>query len=224
MSDSRTPPKDIHARVPVDRVAARVVRPGTHFVPNRQPAEQISDVPLPMRKPTRGELMNPESFQNLAGHSFDQLTVIGLAAGKINPSRWVCRCTCGRYVYRTARTLKRKSSSHCDHCEYHRKLRDRSTFIATGQYHDEAGMPRKMFVKPPADKPAAATPPPNEPEALDLTKNPEDWRIHHLPTDTIYGWVGDGWMPVAKVRREERDDLGEDLILRRTIRRKKPTT
>lgn len=92
---SRTP-------IPVNRLAASVLRPGFHYEEKWESRSDdvVSEAPLPTREYPRTS--KPED--NLAGAKVGRFTVIGLAQDC--PS-WVVRCACGRYSYRKAKTLKR---------------------------------------------------------------------------------------------------------------------
>lgn len=48
----------------------------------------------------------------------------------------------------------------------------------------------------------------------DLLADPGDWRLLHLPTDTIYRFDGASWVPLAHIHRVD-IDMGEDLIIER---------
>lgn len=56
---------------------------------------------------------------DLTGHVFSGLTVIGYAGGKTNcdGSRWVARCTCGNVEIRRAKRLKRQELGRAYYCQ-----------------------------------------------------------------------------------------------------------
>ncbi len=106
---------DIHARAPVDRVAARVVfSTGEHFDPNKQVLRNDSETPLRVTPVTKA-MLKSGSFVNLTGLRFGRFTVLGVA--KDFPG-WVVRCDCGRYSTRRAKAIKNPANAQdrCDHC------------------------------------------------------------------------------------------------------------
>ncbi len=105
--------KQGHER-PVDRVAARVVSRGESYEFRPSAGAVNSDLPLPVRKPTVGEIAT-STFLDLSGRKLGRLTVIGLSA--TTPARWVCRCICGIYALRTSKAIKAAASDACcDQC------------------------------------------------------------------------------------------------------------
>ena len=107
---------------PANATAARVIAAGTHHAYHPDECHVISDVPLPIRD-------LPSDTPDLTGTTFGRLTVCGLSA--THNGRWVCRCRCGAYVMRKAKTVKAASTvAMCDPCslremalrdEYHRR-------------------------------------------------------------------------------------------------------
>ena len=111
-------PDDLHARAPVDRVAARVLRGnGVHFDPQKKVLTADSDLPLAVRAARCNETRNP-TYMDLTGVSFGRFRVIGLS--REVREKWVVRCTCGRYSMRSAKAVKnpRNSSDCCEHCRH----------------------------------------------------------------------------------------------------------
>ena len=102
---------------PINKIAAIVVQPGTHFTPKINfDCHDEREIQPPIQSK---RLMRRSGVGYLIGHKKDWLTVIGLSSEKRN--RWVCRCVCGRYVFRTAKTLKRKTNQ-LDKCIVCKKL------------------------------------------------------------------------------------------------------
>lgn len=94
---------------PVNRLAASVIGPGIRYEEDIVVLnELVSEVPLPTRPYPPVALAK----DNIAGMKAGRFTVIGLAAD-VNSS-WVVKCSCGRYCYRKARTLK-KPRAHGEH-------------------------------------------------------------------------------------------------------------
>jgi hypothetical protein len=100
--------------IPVNSTAGRVMARGTHFEYKANENSSDSDLPLPTREIDEAVASNP-SFVNLSGMVIGRLKVVGLSTKK---RRWVCRCSCGRYVLRKALALTSGSaaSAPCDQC------------------------------------------------------------------------------------------------------------
>lgn len=98
--------------LPINKTAAFVVSGGVHFdakiKPN--PHDERDTMPYLRRK------WDTQKIFNLTGLKVGWLTVIGLSEEKDN--RWVCRCVCGKYVFRKAKSLQRIKSvdDKCLHC------------------------------------------------------------------------------------------------------------
>lgn len=61
-----------------------------------------------------------KAFLELVGIKVGKLTVLGLSTER--NSSWVVKCDCGKYTFRTARTIrKRNSDSACDDCDRQNK-------------------------------------------------------------------------------------------------------
>ncbi|MFA5196041.1 MAG: hypothetical protein WC401_09625 [Bacteroidales bacterium] len=94
---------------PINKTAALVIGKGTHFNPKIKfnCHDERDTCPNVWEKlPTKNGL-------NLTGLKTGWLTVVGLSEEKKN--RWVCRCVCGRYVFRYAKAL-RNSKNKNDKC------------------------------------------------------------------------------------------------------------
>jgi hypothetical protein len=110
---------DIHARAPVDRLAAKVTRPGFRFDPQKRIQTDDSPNPLPTRLITPAMLASP-NFQDLTGVRFGRFRVIGMAKHK--KKHWVVRCACGIYSTRCSKAIK-NPANHVDRCEHCRHWR-----------------------------------------------------------------------------------------------------
>jgi hypothetical protein len=122
--------KDIHARVPIDATAARVMQPGTHYEKQGAWSEELFDAPPAMRHRMPND---PQALRK--GHVFGWLTVIGIAVRGASAARYVCRCRCGKYCLRSAKALKPVKDNTqfaCSRCCHARQLRRRQTFKETG--------------------------------------------------------------------------------------------
>lgn len=117
--------KDIHARKPIDRNAARVTSVGEHYEP-RVPKANLYDSDLPITIAPR----HPRA-DNLEGRRVGRLTVIGYHGCRLNSKgevihhRWVVRCDCGRWSVRKARVIKNPKSKEdcCDRCLHLRSVK-----------------------------------------------------------------------------------------------------
>lgn len=132
---TKTPMDDVHARVPVDRVAVRVTGGGVHFYPNKKIQTADSPVPIAIREINRSERANPE-FVDLTGSRIGRFTVIG--AAKYVLGRWVVRCDCGTYSLRSSRAIKNAANSQdrCEQCRHLAALKREEYYRRTGRDTD----------------------------------------------------------------------------------------
>lgn len=94
--------------LPINATAARVISRGEHFEYRAMASEVCSALPLPMKD-------NPPELEDFTGKKLGRLTVIGRFDGPKN--RWVCRCSCGNFCIRLAKTLsKAPADSACVQC------------------------------------------------------------------------------------------------------------
>ncbi len=119
--------------IPIDRVAARVLKEGEHYEPRRIPNKfsllYHSETPLPIR-PT------PVDAPKLVGITFGRLSVIGLHA-TVN-GLWVVRCTCGNYEGRRTKAILNPKNKYdrCAKCEHLRHIKSNYHFLKTGKNCD----------------------------------------------------------------------------------------
>ncbi len=115
---------------PVNAQAARQMGHGERWKPAVKLQGYFEDQP-PMKAFPEDARHNPELI-DFRGRKFGRLTVLGLQQ-KDNSSRmasWVCRCACGGYCTRTAKSLKvadRGGNSFvamCGRCDYVQRLRE----------------------------------------------------------------------------------------------------
>lgn len=117
------------ASSPLNATAATVTSKGYDYSPPVTFSETVWDAPPPMTPVGRMHLANA-SFVDLTGRRVGRLTVLGIARDNHRASGsggglWVCRCSCGRYVGRRAKSLKAASAeAMCNECDYTRKLRE----------------------------------------------------------------------------------------------------
>ncbi|GLQ96451.1 hypothetical protein [Dyella mobilis] len=113
-------------RIPVNRVAARVIKHGVHWdtAKNIQAADQEN--PIEVRQ------YIPFKDRNLVGVKFGRLTVIGLS---FTPKRWVVRCVCGIYTLRTAKAIRNPTNAddRCEKCRQLAFLKRRDIYQRTGK-------------------------------------------------------------------------------------------
>lgn len=100
-------------RVPVNRVAKRVLEKGVTHTPPRKVIKQLHwDTPPKMCE-------TPITTPDLTGETFGSLTVIGwYAEGK---KSWVVKCSCGKYETRKSKAI-RNPANNTDACQSCRHL------------------------------------------------------------------------------------------------------
>ena len=109
----------------VNAVAARVTSGGFKYEPMKNIQTKESDTPLPIKALSCIQ-------EDLSGRRFGRLIALGPYAEK--KKRWVCRCGCGTYVVRTARSVKNKNNfDACEHCRHLMDLRVRDIYRRTGR-------------------------------------------------------------------------------------------
>lgn len=107
----------IISSVPINGTAARVVAKGSRYIQKRVTNHLHWDICPKLRQPLHGAL-------DLTGVKFGKFVVVGLLyfdrfkqkRKKNNPARWVCKCECGRFEARHAKTIK-KDASENDRCQ-----------------------------------------------------------------------------------------------------------
>jgi hypothetical protein len=106
--------------VPADKTALLVVLKGEHYTPNKRSTQVLFDVRPPMIELRR---RGPQQTEDMTGRKLGRLEVVGYwgstgvgAAGQ----KWVCRCRCGMYVIRAAKTIRlaRDPDDKCEHCRH----------------------------------------------------------------------------------------------------------
>ena len=117
---------DIHAKVPVDRVAVRVVGPGEHFDPNKKIQTNDRSTPIPTRPV-------PFGVEDLTGTRMGRLTVLGLA--RDFKKHWVVRCDCGTYTTRRRKSILNpgNGADRCEHCRHLAFLKRDDLWRRTGK-------------------------------------------------------------------------------------------
>lgn len=91
-------PKSVWNRVvdstPIDRTAKSVVSRGAHYDP-----EVINPLHTQVWFTDCPPIV-PAIWPDFSGRQYGMLTVVGYGGGIGKHRRWICLCTCGRYVYR----------------------------------------------------------------------------------------------------------------------------
>lgn len=124
---------DMHARIPVNRVAGRVIGTGTHFDPNKRVRNNDGDMPIATRPFTRMEQLS-DGFIDLTNRLFGRFKVIGFA--RDFKRQWVVRCDCGRYSTRSSKAVKNDANTQdmCEHCRHLEFLKRHERWRNTGRY------------------------------------------------------------------------------------------
>jgi hypothetical protein len=117
----------ILASSPLNATAGRVLSKGVAFEPEVQPSEHSWEAPPALVRIGLTHRANA-SFVDLTGFRVGRLTVLGMVDGMRKEARgalWACRCACGRYVGRRAKSLKTMTveEAMCNACNYTAKLR-----------------------------------------------------------------------------------------------------
>lgn len=104
-------------REPVDLTAALVVSRGIRYEPRGRVLNAHFDIQPPIITYRKHRELRPTD--NLTGRKRGRLTVVGKARDVL--ARWVVRCACGKFEYRTAKAIKNRANNE-DACEYCRKV------------------------------------------------------------------------------------------------------
>lgn len=112
------------ASAPVNKQAALSSSKGFQYTPSKVVLVQEWDAPPKLKEPLKSQL-------DLRGRRKGRLVVIGLladfAANKATRATWVCRCDCGRYTSRKAKSINnpRNEGDRCELCRHARFLSER---------------------------------------------------------------------------------------------------
>jgi hypothetical protein len=101
----------ILASAPLNATAGRVVAKGVRYVAPIKIGSAEWDAP-----PAFTPLPSPgPMFINLIGHQHGRLRVVGYLGG----GKWCCKCACGKYVLRNAKSIKNASpADRCQTCKH----------------------------------------------------------------------------------------------------------
>lgn len=119
----------IATSAPVNRTAAMQTASGDAWVPTINILDWYPDQPK-LANIDRAARLNPE-FKDFTGMKFGFLTVLGLMDKKSDntPASWVCRCVCGSFCTRRAKSIKNGIArgntfiDRCGMCQYQARLR-----------------------------------------------------------------------------------------------------
>lgn len=114
----------ILASAPLNATAGAVTSKGYQYEPDKKITAVEWDAPPAMARIGREHTRNA-SFVDFSGRRFGRLTVLGMVAERTtNPSGdkgalWVCRCACGRYCGRRAKTIRKANpDDRCQLCQH----------------------------------------------------------------------------------------------------------
>jgi len=114
---------------PVNRAAGMQLARGEHWEPQANIIDYFRDMPK-IKKPDAATI-GSGTFKDFTGQRFGNLVVIGMMDKKSNTrASWICRCVCGGYCSRSAKSLHTASCGgnsfvdRCGRCKYQEGLRD----------------------------------------------------------------------------------------------------
>ena len=130
--------KDLHARKPVNKMAAFALARGTEWAPAFKKID-INESDFPIRTVDIPECTktNP-NFQDLTGRKHGRLIILGLAESNGKRAAWVCRCGCGRYVVRNEKAILNPENygDRCRHCKALAYIKKKHAWEAYGNQLD----------------------------------------------------------------------------------------
>lgn len=123
---------DLFAMIPINRLAGAVTSESSNrYESCKRVTATESETPMPLRR-IDSQTRNSGNFDNLTGIKFGRLTVVGMHLN-LN-GRWVCRCTCGRYVVRRKKSIlnPENSGDRCSLCQHLAFLKREDYFKRNG--------------------------------------------------------------------------------------------
>ena len=121
------------------KVAGQVTSKGVEYVCPKNITNKHFETKPPIKAVRKNQL-------NLTGYRFGDFQVVGLAAIDKRGSKyamWVCRCSCGKFEHRKAKSVRNKSNQNdkCQLCRHRDELvinynKDKF-FMQHGEYQDE---------------------------------------------------------------------------------------
>jgi hypothetical protein len=144
---------------PLNATAAAVIAPGEQYTPDKNASGLMWFAPPPMvdLKTVRWRGPNGDKPKDWTGTVMGRLTVIGYWRYNGNADKkgkgpvkhqWICRCLCGMFIMRNARTIKKASEREhvydaCDNCRHLHFLKKNEYFHRTGRRWDDENKARK---------------------------------------------------------------------------------
>lgn len=112
----------ILASAPLNATAGSVTGKGYVYEPAKKVTHLEWDVPPPLVPVGRQHARNP-SFTDFTGHRYGRLTVLGMirdtSVSGDSGAQWVCRCACGKYVARRAKSVRKANpDDRCSLCQH----------------------------------------------------------------------------------------------------------
>lgn len=126
---------------PINRSAGVAVGSrGVHYEPKLNNARVTLDAPPRMRPP-------PPNAPDLVGLQFGRLRIVGLSA-ELN-GRWVVRCVCGKYEFRSARAARGEHAEldACSYCQHLDKLKHQDRIRQFGAERASAMQEEERLLK-----------------------------------------------------------------------------
>jgi hypothetical protein len=119
----------IATSIPLNKTAGLVTSKGVHWTPDRKPANALIRASADLLPVNNSPKISATAiFRELVGNTFGRWKVIGYAATQApnKKSRWVVKCSCGRYEHRHAKTIRRAPQTgdkcgECQHLDYVRR-------------------------------------------------------------------------------------------------------
>lgn len=99
--------------LPVNRLAARILKPGINYEPDKIIDQRHWDA-RPKTIPVS------RSIKNVTGKKFGRFTVVGLYLRDKRGSLWAVKCVCGSFETRRTRSVINPSNDkdRCDKCRH----------------------------------------------------------------------------------------------------------
>lgn len=120
----------VEISTPIDRQAGLSSGRGFVYAPDKKVVVVEWEIQPALKRPAAGQ-------PDLTGRRQGRLVVVGLVAGKASAKNtkptWACRCACGRYTSRTARSVcnPNNTDDRCSQCLHVKFLQRESKRLAT---------------------------------------------------------------------------------------------
>lgn len=118
-------------QTPANKTAALVIGKGVRYESPKKIQTIENENILSIRPATKAEIKNP-GFKDVSGARIGRLKVIGLYRGG---SGWVCRCDCGTYCVRKAKSILNENNKQdrCEECRHQLYLKRAEIYRKTGK-------------------------------------------------------------------------------------------